>query len=1329
MLIKSFTSPRWLSAWVLTLLLVCGSFSRGAEAQTTPLVTGSFATSLTAPSGLGGVVQTALDNYGDWLVLDYVNGGLYEYPVGGGAMITLVPTGTISSKSGYQNPGITFDSQNDLYVAGNFNNCLLLFPYDTTTKTWDGLATLNITTNTGPDQCGIAPFSFAQYGLITEVPPETVNYIQPWGLATLPNNVLAVASQDGPNFIFTLPVSYPGNTTCSSGNCSPTAAPGQATLILLSMKKRANSVAADKFGNIYFVEDSGGLPGAYMIPAGQTDVPVDTTSTIVRVDPSLPSVTAVATDADGNIYVSDSTDGVYIVPNPSGTPNTAAAALLTPVPAVGQVSVDSARGIVYVPTSSNGLTKVVFNAAELGSTATGAAAATTEAVTFSFNGAVTPGSFVIQEAGTKTPDFVVASGGTCAGGTAYAAGGSCTVNVTLSPNAAGDVSAKLVMLDASNNILDWIIVQGVGTGSALQVTPGVQSAIGAGLKTPSQVAVDANGNTYVADSGLGAVEMYPKGYGAVAAAATVGTGLTAPTGVAVDGAGDVFIADSGIVYEVPEGAAGLNAAGQITLKGGLGTNLKLATDGFDDLYITDPDNHRVVMLSGVGGTFGPLTQAENDLGGFSTPSALAVDQSGDLYVADGANLFEVTPSGTQTTLLTTLSNATGLAVDASGAVYVTMSGGTVRIPNVGGTLTAAAETMIAASVTGPTSVAIDSTEDLYVTDGVAGDVAFVSADASLDFGTLTTPTGTSTGSIGIVNDGNAPFNFTGFTSTADFSETTTTCVGPEAVGASCSATITFNPGPGDGGTLTGQVLVQTGAANSPVGVNVTGVGVTLAASSTTVSVTNATVDGAPAVITVTATSGTGAAPTGQVTLTVTGPNVTAPVVVSGTLVSGAITLTPPQIPAGTYTFSVSYQGDRTYGPSTATAQVVLAMGAVTLTQPPLTVSQGLVELGGVWYVLAAGQGASEPFDGSVSQYEFTYPVAVVATDGVPLIGVPILNDKGTQIATNYGSVTYQGVPAGSTCVPVPVSNLGGAPFAASCLPIDTSNTSIPDLETTYTITPVYSPLATGSACYNEVCTTNPNYGSVTGTPITLTALRNPLVLITSSPSALTVSPGSTVTATLTLSSVLGYGVAGANGLLNNYSLPVQLACDGLPAYATCSFSYPTPDPSDPQSVDVGPAPGTVLSFMGATAGPCAAAAPGAVGGCFGPGTVIMTINTNVPTGVAKLHREREEGVFATMFGFGLLAFAFGKKKTLRGSIPTLLCLLICSGIMAGVSGCSSKQLGTTTGNPTPDGTYTVIVTAKQVGSQVITSSSGATQTIYGNSNQMSLPFTVGLTVQ
>ena len=1330
MFTKFFTSLRRLSGYMLTLLLLCVSFNKGAEAQTTPLVTASYATNLAAPSGLGQVVQTALDSHGDWLVMDYSNGALYEYPVGGGAMITLAPPGTVGGVAGFDDPGITLDSMNNIYIAGNFNNCLLLFPYDTTTNTWPGFATLNTSTNTGPDQCGTAPFSFAQYNLLTAVGAETNNYIQPWGLATLPGNVLVVGSQDG-NFIFTLPVIYPGPATCSNGDCSPTATPGTdnasaATLVLLAMTKRPNSVAADKFGNIYFVEDTGGLLGAYMIPAGQTQVPSDTSSSIVRVDPNLPSVTAVTTDAYGNVYISDSTVGVVMVPNPSGTPNTAAATLLTSVPATGQVSVDSTRGIMYVPTTNAGLTKVVFNAAGLGSTATGAPAATSESVLFSFSGAVTPGSFVIQEAGAATPDFTIASGGTCAAGTAYAAQSSCTENVTLSPTAAGDVSAKLLMLGSTGNILASITLQGAGMGSALQITPQVASVpapvIGAGLKTSSQVAVDAGDNTYVADSGLGAVEMYPKGYGAVAAVTTVGTGLTAPTGVAADGAGDVFIADSGNVYEVPVGPAGLNAAGQITLRGGLGTNLKLATNGIEALYISDPDNHRVVELSGVGGTFGLLTQVETDLGGFNAPSAIAVDESGNLYVADGSNLFEVTPSGTQTTLLTTLSNATGLAVDPSGAVYIAMPGGTVRVPDVSGTLTPANQTIIAPTVTSPTSVAIDSTEDVYITDAVAEDVNFVSADASINFGTLSTATSTATASVTVVNDGNAPFNFTAFGSTPDFSETTTSCSAPEAVGASCTATITFNPGPGDQNTLSGELAVQSGAANSPL-VNVVGVGVSLAASTTTVSVTNATVDGAPAAITVAPTSGTGAAPTGQVTLTITGTTLTAPVVVTGTLVNGAITLTPPQLPAGSYTFSVNYQGDRVYGTSTASEAVVIAVGAVTLTQTPLAPSQSLVEIGGIWYVLAGGQGADEPFDGSVAQYEYTYPLQVVATDGVPLIGQPINNSTGTEVAINYGTVTYQGALQPG-CQPVAVTSTGTASFTASCFTINTSNDAIPDIETTYTITPMYSPVGTG----DSVGYTNPNYATVTGTPITFTALRNPMVQITSNPGSLTVSAGSTVTATLTLTSVLGYGIGGAGGQLNNYSLPVQLACDGLPAYATCSFSYPTPDPSDPQSVDVGPPAGTVLSYMNGTAAACTAAAPGAVGGCFGPGTVIMTINTDVSSGVASLRHGQGETVFAAMFGLGLLGFAFGKKKPLRGSVPTLACLLICSGIMAGISGCSTKQLGTTTGNATPAGTYTVIVTAKQVGSQVIVSN-GVSTTVYGNSNQVSLPFTMGVTIQ
>ena len=101
-------------------------------------------------------------------------------------------------------------------------------------------------------------------------------------------------------------------------------------------------------------------------------------------------------------------------------------------------------------------------------------------------------------------------------------------------------------------------LHGVGLGANIQASPALQSSIGSGLLTPSQITTDALGNVYIADPGQAKVLMYAAGSGASSTAVSVGTGLTMPTGVAVDGTGDVFIADSGTgsVYEVPFGPSG-----------------------------------------------------------------------------------------------------------------------------------------------------------------------------------------------------------------------------------------------------------------------------------------------------------------------------------------------------------------------------------------------------------------------------------------------------------------------------------------------------------------------------------------------------------------------------------------------------------------------------------------------------------------------------------------------------------------------------------------------------------------------------------------------------
>jgi hypothetical protein len=230
-----------------------------------------------------------------------------------------------------------------------------------------------------------------------------------------------------------------------------------------------------------------------------------------------------------------------------------------------------------------------------------------------------------------------------------------------------------------------------------------------------------------------------------------------------------------------------------------------------------------------------------------------------------------------------------------------------------------------------------------------------------------------------------------------------------------------------------------------------------------------------------------------------------------------------------------------------------------------------------------------------------------------------------------------------------------------------------------------------------------DYAAVSGTSVTFIAIAHPLVTITANPASLAVSGGSSTTATLTLTSLLGYGVAGANGNLNNYSLPLELDCDNLPAHTTCSFTYPTPDPSDPSSVDVN---------------------------VNAPGTVMMTINTNVPVGTTTASIAQSPVIFAGLFGVGLLSFAFRRKKLFRTPLLRVVGLLLFTGAALGLSACSTKDISAVPVLTTPQGTYNITVTAKQVGSKTVPGSTpGTTVTVQGNGNQMSYPFQMSVVVQ
>jgi hypothetical protein len=1503
---KSFMSLFRFSGFTLSVLFLAGFLSAGAQAQTAPAAIASFAigTNHALPNSscstppcsigtLGVIANVATDTFGDLLAVDATKGALYEFPAGGGDAVMLVPNGGLAGSpvaiaaagggvTSIVAPGIAIDSSNNLYIEGG--SCVLMYPYDTAKATWDALSQLDSgsTTAAACGATGTAP-TFFNFGSTT----------QPWGIAvdtsssSLLVGTVATTAGSAAGGIVSIPLSgTPTTTTMISG-----------------MAGAPISVAADPHGNTYFVEDgTGALSGAYEIPNGQTGLTTD--SGLTRIDPSLPQVKGVAADSHGNVYIGDGADGVYEYP--AGSSSSSSAFLLTPVTAQGGVAFSGSTGL-FVPTTqkqSNGygdVAEVAFNAAQFSQpVAVGATTPGTESVTFSFNASTTPTQIEVLEAGKTSPDFAVASAtGTCLSTQLpppYAGQTSCPVSVNFAPLAAGNVSATLVMLGAKNAVLASIPLDGTGIGAAVQATPAAQSTIGAvsSLKSPSQIAVDAAGNLYVADSGLGEVEMYPAGSGSGTAGTSVGTGLKAPTGVAVDGAGDVFIADSGSVYEVPESAtgAGLNAKGEITLNTTgitLSSQLQLAADGLGDLYISDATNKAVYELenldtasnAGITGVLAPqvvtLTGAA-----VSAPSAIAVDPYNNLFVVDGSSVYEITPSGTQTPtpVLTGLTAAvTGLAVDPSDSLYASMAGGagTVRFSNqnplgtppgsqVAAFILTNNQTMpVASSVMNPTAVTLDSQGNIYVADGSQLDVNFSSASAGLQFAALTTDPSSETLTANLLNSGNASLTVTGYNSVlsnfqppdtpgalngvsyneADFTETSDTCIGnPIAVGGSCNATITFSPAPGDGGNLTEQVLIQGDAANAPVGIDASGTAPTLA--SVTVSAptsTSGTIENVPVTVTVTPSVSGGATPTGTVTLTVAYPSnlpvtnpplpakyqLTVPLDQNGVATFNYEVASAQGMPmyglpiANNYSFTARYNGDTayTYANASASASVSVAdsvptvimeptINASALNTPPDSATQlepftlpctsgpptscttsynwgqpasnppGYLVVGGICTGCVGNWGN----DGTAVQYEYSYNVTMASASGDPMVGTAAYEGRTSSIGYNLGTVDYDG-PTGSLCgieagssSLVDVVNTSGADLAAfpvDCAPILGINvTTVPVFMAFYTITPTYS----GQFSDLIPSDTNPNYKGSTGAPVNIWGVAHPVAQISSSPAALVVAQGSSVSATLSLTSVLGYGYVDREdtpGVGINYALPLALQCQGLPAYASCSFTYPAPNPLDRQSVGYAagsyyipegntlalstvafPPFGGLLcqnstaaapTYCAIDIGPPIGFVPGKGGtpnagkpcdivddGCLGPGQVVMTINTDLPLGTTSSLKTYQGGIaFASLFGLGLLGLAFRRRVTRFGNLFMVVCALLWGGALIGITACNTTTLGTTTATreTTPAGTYWVTVTANQVGSMVVPASSYnnyQATLVESTGNQMSLPYTINVTV-
>lgn len=195
---------------------------------------------------------------------------------------------------------------------------------------------------------------------------------------------------------------------------------------------------------------------------------------------------------------------------------------------------------------------------------------------------------------------------------------------------------------------------------------------------PTGLTIDRKGNIYLANTDHGSVvKMDQNGD----KRQVLAEGMGQPRGIAVDNSGNIYVAQAGnqwLTVLVPNG----ESYDKYDLKTeDLGPNGKpygwsephgIAVDSEGTVYVADTGNDQVAVLRPTSG--GIVGRDEFKISRFrgklDEPRAVAVGPQGNVFVADKWRITEFTADGTQMGVATCQSQPRGLAVDASGRLYV-----------------------------------------------------------------------------------------------------------------------------------------------------------------------------------------------------------------------------------------------------------------------------------------------------------------------------------------------------------------------------------------------------------------------------------------------------------------------------------------------------------------------------------------------------------------------------------------------------------------------------------------------------------------------------------
>lgn len=194
------------------------------------------------------------------------------------------------------------------------------------------------------------------------------------------------------------------------------------------------------------------------------------------------------------------------------------------------------------------------------------------------------------------------------------------------------------------------------------------------FQSPQGVALDGQGNVYVADRGNRRVQVFDPQGGFLMAIADAR--FTGPRYVALDEGGRIYVSDASERVHVFDGRGDpLQSFGQAgSLPSQFSQIADLVVDAAGELYVVDSGNTRVQkfsMLRGLLFTFGDVGEEAELL---SRPQGMALDAEGNVYVADAQNgrIVKYAPGGSFLRAFETgIGELRDITLDPQGYIYAT----------------------------------------------------------------------------------------------------------------------------------------------------------------------------------------------------------------------------------------------------------------------------------------------------------------------------------------------------------------------------------------------------------------------------------------------------------------------------------------------------------------------------------------------------------------------------------------------------------------------------------------------------------------------------------